>query len=461
MFTQTLNMREIIQEQRLLFATNQTKSIDFRLQQLKTLKKIITDHETEILNALKSDLNKAECEGFLSEVGVCLKELDYAIKNLKQWAKPHAVNTSIILIPGQSKIYYEPLGVVLIIGAWNYPFYLMIAPLVGAIASGNCAILKPSELAENTSNLLARLISKYFDKSFITVIEGGKETNQELLREKFDYIFFTGNAEVGKIVMSEAAKTLTPVTLELGGKSPCIVTENINLEIAAKRIIWGKFLNNGQTCVAPDYLLVNEKIKQSLLTEMKKVIKELYGENPAKSPDYGRIINDRHFQRLSELLKEGKIVIGGETNQSDRYISPTIIDQVTWSDKIMQEEIFGPILPILEYNDLTAAIKLVNVQPKPLALYFFSHDKKEQERILLETSSGGVAINDTIMQVASVNLPFGGVGNSGMGRYHGKASFETFSHQKSVFSRSFLIDIPLRYAPYRDKINILKWLFKL
>ncbi|HEY9701859.1 MAG TPA: aldehyde dehydrogenase family protein, partial [Allocoleopsis sp.] len=236
MLTQTLNIREIIQEQRLFFATNQTKNIDFRIQQLKTLKKIITDHETEIFNALKSDLNKAECEGFLSEVGVCLKEVDYAIKNLKKWAKPHQVNTSIILIPGQSKIYYEPLGVVLIIGAWNYPFYLMIAPLVGAIASGNCAILKPSELAVNTSHLLAELISKYFDKSLMTVIEGGKEINQELLKEKFDYIFFTGNAEVGKIVMSEAAKTLTPVTLELGGKSPCIVTENINLEMAAKRI---------------------------------------------------------------------------------------------------------------------------------------------------------------------------------------------------------------------------------
>ncbi len=461
MLTQTFNIKEIIQEQRIFFATNKTKNIDFRLQQLKILKKIITDHETEILNALKSDLNKSDYEGFLSEIGVCIKEIDDAIKNLRKWAKPHQVNTTILLIPGNCKIYYEPLGVVLIIGAWNYPFYLTIAPLIGAIASGNCAILKPSELAVNTSHLLAQLISKYFDENFITVKEGGKEINQELLAEKFDYIFFTGNAEVGKIVMSAAAKNLTPVTLELGGKSPCIVTENINLEIAAKRIIWGKFLNTGQTCVAPDYVLVNEKIKQSLLTEMSKVIKEFYGDDPSKSPDYGRIINDRHFQRLSELLKDGKIVVGGEINQSDRYISPTIIDQVTWSDKIMQEEIFGPILPILEYNDLTEAIKLVNAVPKPLALYFFSNDKKEQERILLETSSGGVAINDTIMQVASTNLPFGGVGNSGMGRYHGKASFDTFSHEKSVFSRSFLIDIPLRYAPYLNKINILKWLFKL
>jgi acyl-CoA reductase-like NAD-dependent aldehyde dehydrogenase len=446
---------DIIQQQRQFFATGITKDVAFRLEQLKRLKQAIVDNQAAILAAINADLNKPEFEAYATEIGV-VREIDYAIKHLKSWVKPKKVSTSIEQFPSSACIYPEPLGVVLIISPWNYPFQLMISPLVGAIAAGNCAILKPSELAANTSRIVTQITEKTFDPSYITSIEGGVETSQQLLAEKFDHIFFTGGTKIGQIVMEAAAKHLTPVTLELGGKSPCIVDSNVHIEHAAKRIAWGKFINAGQTCIAPDYLLVDRTVKNDLLTSIKQCIQEFYGDDPAKSPDYGRIINQGHFERLASFLNEGQPYIGGQINPEERYIAPTVIDGVDWDTPIMQEEIFGPILPVLEYSDLSDAIAKINERPKPLALYLFSKDQQKQERVLRETSSGGVCINDTVMQVGVSELPFGGVGSSGIGSYHGKASFDTFSHQKSVLKRSFLLDLDWRYAPYQGKLKLIK-----
>lgn len=447
-----------VSNQRLFFTKHQTKKLSFRIEQLKLLQQAILDNEAAITKALNADLNKPELESYVTEIGSCLEEIKYALKHIRSWVKPKKVRTPLPYLPASSKVYSEPLGVVLIIGAWNYPLQLVISPLIGAIAAGNCAIIKPSEIAVNTSTLLAEIIPKYFDSSFISVVEGGKEVTQQLLEEKFDHIFFTGNTQVGKIIMSAAAKQLTPVTLELGGKSPCIVDGNTHLEYTARRIVWGKFLNAGQTCVAPDYLLVDRKIKKDLLEHLKQIIQEFYGTTPETSPDYARIINQHHFQRLCELLKTGEIVVGGDTNPSDYYIAPTVIDGVSPEEGVMQEEIFGPILPVIEYTNLSEAIAFVNAKPKPLALYFFSNNKQHQNQVLQETASGGACINDTIVQIAFPGLPFGGVGDSGIGRYHGKTSFETFSHQRSVLHKSFWVDLKLRYAPYKGKLKFLKWL---
>ena len=383
-------------------------------------------------------------------------EIDYAIKHIKSWISPQKASIPLEQLPGFGRIYAEPLGVVLIVGAWNYPLQLILAPLVGAIAAGNCAILKPSEIAPHTSHILAEMLPKYFAPAYIAVIEGGSEISQQLLAEKFDHIFFTGGTAVGKIVMAAAAKHLTPVTLELGGKSPCIVDSDINIENTARRITWGKFLNAGQTCIAPDYLLVNTKIKQQLLDSIQKCIHEFYGE-PAASPDYARIINQKHFEQLVKFLKDGEIIIGGEINAVEHYIAPTLLDRVSLEAPIMQEEIFGPILPVITYDDMGEAIAIINERPKPLALYLFSRNKNLQKQVLQETSSGSVCINDTVMQFAVPALPFGGVGNSGIGKYHGKASFDTFSHYKSVLNRALIPDVRLRYAPYsQGKLQLLK-----
>lgn len=445
---------DIIKQQRQFFATGKTKDVDFRLQQLNKLKSAIVSHQSRIVDGVKADLNRPEYEAYFEIASIA--EVNYAIKNLKSWVKPRKVPISIEQFPASARIYPEPLGVVLIIGPWNYPFQLMISPLVGAIAAGNCAILKPSEIASHTSEVVADMISKTFDPAYITAVEGGVEISQQLLAEKFDRIFFTGGTKIGQIVMEAAAKYLTPVTLELGGKSPCIVDSDIQLEYTAKRIAWGKFINAGQTCIAPDYLLVDRKIKSDLLTAIKQSIHEFYGDDPQKSPDYARIINQRHLGRLAEFIKDGEIVTGGQTDPEDRYIAPTVIDKVSWDSTVMQEEIFGPILPVLEYDDLTGAIDQVNARPKPLALYLFSKDKEKQKRVLRETSSGGVCINDTVMQVGLTTLPFGGVGDSGIGSYHGKASFDTFSHEKSVLQKSFLLDLKWRYAPYQGKLGLIK-----
>lgn len=452
---ETSNPKEILNQQREFFVTGKTKNVDFRLTQLKTLKQLVIDNKADIIKALNADLHKPEFEAYATEIGV-IKEINYAIKNIHNWTKPQKAAVPWDLFPYSAKIHPEPLGVVLIIGPWNYPFYLMIAPLVGAIAAGNCAMIKPSELAPHTANLLSELISKYFPPEYITVAQGGVETSQKLLAEKFDHIFFTGGTAIAKIVMAAAAKHLTPVTLELGGKSPCIVDTEINLEQTIRRITWGKFINAGQTCIAPDYLLVNKKIKPDLVNGLKKCLQEFYGETPATSPDFARIISKKHFDRLANFLNCGEIIAGGETNPEELYIAPTLLDHISLADPIMEEEIFGPILPIIEYTDIDEAITLINSKPKPLALYLFSENKNLQQRILQTTSSGGVCINDTVMQVAVSSLPFGGVGDSGIGSYHGKAGFDTFSHYKSVLKNSFRLDINWRYAPYQGKLPLLK-----
>ena len=452
----SLDIQVAIANQRTFFATGKTKDYNFRVAQLNKLSQLIKDHEQLILDAVYKDLRKPALEAFGSEILITLSEIKFALKHLKTWMKPKKVGTPLNLFPSSSYIYTEPLGVVLIVAPWNYPFALTIQPLIGAIAAGNCAILKPSEHTPHTSHAIAKIINDNFDPNFIIAIEGGIETSQALLAEKFDHIFFTGGTAIGKIVMEAAAKHLTPVTLELGGKSPCIVDETCDLEVTAKRIVWGKFYNAGQTCVAPDYLLIQKNIKPLLIEKLVTHVKAFFGENPQKSPDLARIVNDRQFDRLVGLLDEGKVLIGGNSDKSDRFIAPTLIDAVSPNSKIMAEEVFGPILPILEYDQLSEAIAFVNAQPKPLALYHFSKNKQNQEKILQEISFGGGCFNDTIMHLGNPELPFGGVGNSGMGSYHGKASFDIFSHRKSVLKNSFRFDLKWRYPPYTMTLDSLK-----
>jgi aldehyde dehydrogenase (NAD+) len=436
----------LVQRQREFFATEQTRSIPFRLEQLAKLKQVILDRQEAIIQAAKADLGRPAFEAYF-EIAT-LAEINLALRNLKNWAKPQRVASPIDQFPSSAWIQPDPLGVVLIIGPWNYPFQLLMSPLVGAIAAGNCAILKPSEHAPHTSRVVAEMIADTFNPSYISACEGDATVSQQLLAEKFDHIFFTGGTAIGRIVMASAVKHLTPVTLELGGKSPCIIDSDIDVDIAAKRIAWGKLINAGQTCISPDYLLVHSQIKDVFIDRIKHYIKEFYGENPAQSPDYGRIIHQKHFDRLIAFLDRGKIILGGDYNANDRYIAPTLIDDVTWDDPVMQEEIFGPLLPILTYNDLEDAISQIIARPKPLALYFFSKDNDKQQRVLRATSSGGVCINDVVFQVGVNTLPFGGVGESGTGSYHGRASFNTFTHFKSVLKRTFWLDLAWRYAPY-------------
>jgi aldehyde dehydrogenase (NAD+) len=452
---QTLSpISEIIQKQRQFFATGKTKDLEFRREQLQRLKQAILDRQEAIVAAVKADLNRPEFEAYFEIASI--SDVNYALKHLKSWAKPKKVPTPIDQFPGSAKIHPEPLGVVLIIGPWNYPFQLMISPLVGAIAAGNCAILKPSEIAANTSRVVTDLVENTFDPAYITAVEGGVETSQQLLAEKFDHIFFTGGTKIGRIVMEAAAKNLTPVTLELGGKSPCIVDYTVDIERSAKRITWGKFLNAGQTCVAPDYLLVDRRIKSDLLNSIKKYVHEFYGEDPSQSPDYARLISQTHFERVASFISDGKAIVGGQTKPEERYIAPTVLDEVNWDAPVMQDEIFGPILPVLEYTDLNEAIDRINQRPKPLALYLFSKDQQTQQQVLDRTSSGGVCLNDTVMQVGVTELPFGGVGESGIGSYHGKASFDTFSHYKSVLKKGWWLDLDWRYAPYKGKLDLIK-----
>ena len=452
----SLDVKETIAKQRAFFGTGKTKNVDFRIAQLKRLAQLIKENELQILDAVYADLHKPTIEAFGSEILVTLSEIKYTLKNIKSWVKPKKVGTPLNLFPSSSFIYTEPLGVVLIVAPWNYPFALMMQPLIGSIAAGNCAILKPSEHTPHTSNAIAKIINANFDPNFVITIEGGIETNQALLAEKFDHIFFTGGTAIGKIVMEAAAKHLTPVTLELGGKSPCIVDADCNLETTAKRIVWGKFYNAGQTCVAPDYLLVQKSIKPALIEKLLECVKTFFGEDPQQSADFARIVNHRQFDRLVNLLDQGKILIGGNSDRDDRFIAPTLIDEISPDFKVMSEEIFGPILPILEYEQIEDAIAFVNNHPKPLALYFFSNNKQNKEQILQEISFGGGCFNDTIMHLGNPELPFGGVGNSGTGSYHGKATFDTFSHRKSVLKNSFRFDLKWRYPPYKMTLDTLK-----
>ncbi|MBY6951076.1 aldehyde dehydrogenase [Clostridium botulinum] len=454
------NIRNILEKQKSFFDKGYTKDINFRIEALKKLKHNIKINENNIFKALKIDLNKSEFETFITEIGIVYDEINGAIKNIKKWSKPKKVKTPITNFLASSYIYNESYGVVLIMSPWNYPFQLIMAPLVGAISAGNCVLLKPSELAIETEKIIVKIIKDTFSDEYIGVITGGIEESTALLKEKFDYIFYTGGINVGRIVMRAAAEHLTPITLELGGKSPCIVDKDANIDLAARRIAWGKFLNAGQTCVAPDYLVVHRNIKEKLISSIENYIVEFFGENTFESEDYPRIINERHFKRLEGYLKEGKIVSGGNTDINNLYIEPTIIEGINFENKIMEEEIFGPIFPVIEFENIDKVIDIVKNNPKPLALYYFSENKEKQEFIIKNISFGGGCINDTIMHLSTSALPFGGVGSSGIGGYHGRASFDTFSHKKSILKKSNLIDVKIRYAPFKRKINLAKRLFK-
>ena len=447
--------------QRDYFHTGETLDVNFRIRQLKRLYSAIKEHESEIADAINKDFKKPYFESYATEIGLVLIEIRHMLRHLKHWSRPQTVRTPLSQFKAKSRIYYEPYGVTLIIAPWNYPFMLTMAPVIGSLAAGNTVIIKPANYSENTSLAIKNIMNSIFPEKYISVFTGGREVNSALLEESYDYIFFTGSPDLGKTVMEKASKNLTPVTLELGGKSPCIITDRAKIKLAAKRVAWGKFINAGQTCVAPDYALVHESVKESFLVELKKSISELYGQNPEESPDFARIINAKHHQRLKNLIKNEKIVCGGNFTDEDLYIAPTVLDSVSPEAPVMGEEIFGPILPVLTYNNIDDLITFVRERPRPLACYIFTESKKEQNDLRRALSFGGGCINDVIVHLSNPELPFGGIGNSGMGRYHGKHNFLTFSHLKSIMNKSTSIDIPTRYAPYSDKkLKLVKKLMK-
>ncbi len=454
---------EFIQQLRDTFSSGKTKSLEWRHGQLLALKQMLEENEKSIYNALFDDLGKCEFESHVSEYGFILKDIALFLKKTKKWAKPRNLGTPLLLQPGHSKIAPEPLGTVLIMGAWNYPLQLVLSPMVAAIAAGNCVVLKPSELSMSTSNLLAELIPKYLDQQAVVVYEGDVAATTELLKQRFDHIMYTGSEAVGKIVMRAASEFLTPVTLELGGKSPCIVDDTTNLKVTADRIIWGKFINAGQTCIAPDYILVTPKQREPLIKALQQSLVKQYGYDPKQSPDYGRIVNERHFKRITSYLNgiEDKLVVGGQTDEEQKYIAPTLIFDPSLNSEVMQEEIFGPLLPIVEVESMDEAIEFVNSREKPLALYLFSSNEQTVKQVTKKTSAGTLSINDTLVFMLNPEFPFGGVGHSGMGAYHGKWGFDTFSHLKPVLHKSFIADAPIRYAPYSSwKQKMFKFLSK-
>jgi aldehyde dehydrogenase (NAD+) len=451
---------DIVARLRATFDSGRTRPLASRLQQLDGLAQFLRERERDIQDALHQDLGRPPLEAFTGDIAHPQSDLTYILKHLASWIRPERVRTPLVVQPGKSYIQREPLGVVLIIGPWNYPVQLALVPLIGALAAGNCAVVKPSEVAPATSALLAEALPQYVDPDCVSIVEGGVAETTALLAERFDYIFYTGNGAVGRIVMEAAAKHLTPITLELGGKSPCVVDRNTDLDVAARRIVWGKFYNAGQTCVAPDYLLVHEAIEDELLGRLKQTVREFYGDDPRSSPDYGRVVNARHHRRLMTLLPgSGEVVTGGEADEPERYLAPTILRNVSPDAPVMADEIFGPILPVLRVHSIDEAIAFVNARPKPLALYLFTQDGEVQRQVLDRTSSGGVLVNHISLHVGVPSLPFGGVGASGMGAYHGRASFETFSHRKSVLVKPTWLDPRLVYPPYTETKK--KWIKRL
>ena len=446
----------IVAAQRAFFATHATRDLAFRLDALDRLERAILAHEDRLTRALQLDFRKCAFETYVTELGLVLAELRLHRRKLRAWARPERVPGVLVNFPSTNHLQREPFGVSLIIAPWNYPFQLLMNPAVGALSAGNCAVLKPAENTPHTSAAIRDLIRETFPPEHVTVVEGGTAENQALLDERFDHIFFTGSPALGRIVMEKAARHLTPVCLELGGKSPCIVDADADLAVAGQRIAWGKAVNAGQTCVAPDYVLVHQAVKAPLVAALKQAFRRMYGDDPRASPDYPRIINDAHTQRLLRLRQDGNVLHGGASDAAERYLEPTLIDGVGPGDPIMEEEIFGPLLPILTYATLEEAIAFVNARPKPLALYFFSASRQRQDLVLGRTSSGGACINDTLIQFANHHLPFGGVGNSGMGGCHGWHSFDTFSHRRAVLRRPTWLDLPLRYAPYLGKLGWVK-----
>ncbi len=435
---------------RQFYNTHKTLDYDFRRLMLKRLEYAILRREEDIYSALKRDLNKSRYEAHLTEVGLVIAELRHAIKHLKRWMRPQRKAISLTQLPASAKVYNDPYGVVLIMSPWNYPFQLSIIPLIGAIAAGNCAVVKPSAYSSQTSEIIEQIVGEAFSGDYITVVKGGRAENRDLLEQKFDYIFFTGSPAVGRVVMQNAAAHLTPLTLELGGKSPCIVDETADIDKTAKRIVFGKLLNLGQTCVAPDYLLVHEDVKARLVGALKKAYQKMVPNQDYLKTALPHIINQKHYNRLKGYLTEGEIVFGGEVDDETLQISLTLMENMAMDSALMCEEIFGPILPIITWRDEAEMIEFVNGRPKPLALYLFSNNRALQNSVVKKVSYGGGCINDTILHLAAANQPFGGVGNSGMGAYHGHETFKTFSHRKNVLKKCWAFDLPLRYHPYKD-----------
>jgi aldehyde dehydrogenase (NAD+) len=455
-----MNISELVQSQKKYFAAQQTKNSSTRKQLLKKLLSEILKREKDIVEALYLDFKKSEYESVMTETSIVISELKRTIKNIQHWAKPQSVMPAFLNFPSTSKIYKEPYGTVLVIVPWNYPYQLALVPLIGAIAAGNTVVLKPSELTPNTSKVTKEILETIFDKNLVTVVEGGIEVSTELLAQRWDYIFFTGSVQVGKIVAKAAAQFLTPVTLELGGKNPCIIDETANIKLAARRIVWGKLINGGQTCIAPDYLLIHTSVKDKFVEYYQKEITNAYGENPEDSKDYPRIVNQRNFDRLALMLENEKILVGGKTNREDNYISPTLIDEPNLDSEVMKGEIFGPISPVISYKSEEDLEKVIGKYEKPLALYVFTKKKSFANKMIAKYSFGGGTINDTTVHFANHNLPFGGVGESGIGSYHGKQTFDVFCHKKGVTKRYNWLDLPVRYAPYNGKLKILKTFMK-
>lgn len=449
-------IKDILQTQRDFFQTQQTKDVAFRKQSLKRLQEEIVKREDAICDALYADFKKPKFETLAAETQFVLAELNYTLKKIDSWASPTRVSASWMNWPSSDYIYKEPYGAVLVIAPWNYPFQLAIAPLIGAIAAGNTAVVKPSEVTPHTAAIISEIIKAVFDPAHVTVVEGGVEVSQQLLAETWDYIFFTGSPQVGKIVYESAAKHLTPVTLELGGKNPCIVDDTASIALTAKRIVWGKFLNAGQTCIASDYILVHENVKDKLVEALKENITKCYGQNVEASPDFSRMVSDKHYKDLKDMLEGEDILFGGHSNDADYFLSPTLVNEPKMDSKLMEGEIFGPILPVISYKTEDDIHKYITNYGKPLAAYVFSNNKKFQQKIINTYSFGGGAINDTVIQITNKRLPFGGVGQSGIGAYHGKITFDIFSHHKAIIKKANWFEAPVRYPPYNVPIKFVK-----
>lgn len=443
-----MRTEELVKKQRDFFDSGRTFDLSYREQALNLLEQAILKYENRLYDALRKDLGKSRGESYMCEVGLTLSELRYMRRHLRSFSRNCRVRTPLAQFHAKSFTVQEPYGVVLVMSPWNYPVLLTLEPLIGALAAGNCCVVKPSAYSPAVSGVMAALLREAFPEDYVAVVEGGRQENQSLLEQKFDYIFFTGGVTVGKLVMEKASAHLTPVTLELGGKSPCIVDHTANLKLAARRLVFGKYLNCGQTCVAPDYVLAEQNIKDEFLGYVKKEIEKQYGKQPLLNPAYGKIVNRKHFDRILGLIDRKKLVCGGESDADALKIAPSVLDNVTETDAVMQEEIFGPVLPVLTVKNMDEAYTFVKRRPQPLALYIFTSDQRTEERFLREVPFGGGCVNDTIIHLATSNMGFGGVGNSGMGSYHGRKSFETFSHEKSVVKKYTWLDLPMRYQPY-------------
>ncbi len=452
-----LDADALVSTLRATFASGRTRELDWRRDQLRAVRRMLVDHEDDFLDALAADLGKPRLEGWSTEVGYLVTEVDHLLRHLGRWSRGHRVPVRLALRPGRARVLPEPLGVVLVIAPWNFPLHLVLAPLVGAIAAGNCVIAKPSELAPHTSASVAALTRQYLDPTGVVIVEGGPAEAQALLEQPLDRVLFTGSARVGRLVMQAASRQLVPVTLELGGKSPAIVDEDADVEVAARRVAWGKYLNAGQTCIAPDYVLVPRSLEERFVEHVRVAINEFYGPEPERSPDYGRIVNDAHLERLRGLLAGGRVSIGGQVDPGARYFAPTVLQDVDPTAPVMTEEVFGPILPVIPVEGTDEAVAFVRARPKPLALYLFTRSRAARRHVLAATSSGGVAVNTTLLQAAVPGLPFGGVGPSGMGAYHGRASFDTFSHARAVLTRSTHPDLRVAYPPFtRTKARVYR-----